>query len=52
MADNTPARPRTAWPGGEPRRDFHSAEDHAKTAHAVWLDGRRQAKDLMEAEAS
>jgi hypothetical protein len=51
MAGNTPAWPWAAWPGNELRGDFHTAEDQAKTAHGVWLDGRRQAKDQMKAEA-
>ena len=50
MASNTPAQPWTAWPSDELRRDFHTADDQAKTAHGVWLDDQRQAKDQMEAE--
>jgi hypothetical protein len=50
MALTTPARPWTAWPGDELRGDSHTAEDQAKTAHGVWLGGRRQAKDQVEAE--
>jgi len=52
MAGNTPARPWTAWPGGELRGNLHTSEDQAKTAHGVWLGDQRQAESQMEAEAS
>jgi len=52
MASNTPAQPWTVWPGDELRGDFHTAGDKAKTAHGVWLCGRQQAQDQMEAEVS
>jgi hypothetical protein len=52
MAGNTPARPRTTWPGDELGGDFRNAEEQATTAHGVWPGGRRQAEDQMEAEPS
>ncbi len=52
MASNTPAQPWMAWPGDELGRDFHTADDQAKTVHGVWIAGQRQAKDQMKAETS
>jgi len=52
MTGHTPARPWTARPGDELHGDFRPSKDQAKTAHGVWLSGRPQAEDQMEAEAS
>jgi hypothetical protein len=52
MAGNTPAQRWTAWPGDELRADFHTAEDHAKTAHGAWRGGRPQGQDQTKAEAT